>query len=59
MSGGPIYLERFNLLTTGKTPKNLYTLLRQVFGPKSSPVAPLLSKDKSTLIKDPDKIMDR
>ena len=42
-----------------KDTKNLYTLLRQVFGPKSSPVAPLLSKDKSTLIKDPDKIMDR
>ena len=42
-----------------KDTKNLYTLLRQVFGPKSSPVAPLLSRDKSTLIKDPDKIMDR
>ena len=39
--------------------KDLYTLLRQVFGPKSSPVVPLLSKDKSTLIKDPDKILDR
>ena len=37
-----------------KDTKNLYTLLRQVFGPKSSPVVPLLSKDKSTLIKDPD-----
>ena len=42
-----------------KDTKDLYTLLRQVFGPKSSPVVPLLSKDKSTLIKDPDKILDR
>ena len=43
----------------GKDTKDLYTLLRQVFGPKSSPVVPLLSKDKSTLIKDRDKILDR
>ena len=42
-----------------KDTKNLYTLMRQVFGPKSSPVVPLLSKDKSTLIKDPDKILER
>ena len=42
-----------------KDTKELYSLLRQVFGPKSSPVAPLLSKDKSTIIKDPDKILKR
>ena len=42
-----------------KDAKTLYGLLRQVFGPTSSPVAPLKSKDNSSLIKDPKQIMKR
>ena len=60
MSGGPIIVSReVQSAYVRKDTKDLYTLLRQLFGPKSSPVVPLLSKDKSTLIKDPDKILDR
>ena len=39
--------------------KCLYTLLNTAFGPKSSLVAPLKSKDNTTLIKDPQKILLR
>ena len=41
-----------------KDGKTLYGLLNRVFGPTSSLLAPLKSKDK-TLIKDPNKIMKR
>ena len=51
MCGGPIYLQRFNLLTTRKIPKTYIVFL--------SRFVPLLTKDKSTLIKDPDKIRER
>ena len=42
-----------------KDSKNLYALLNTAFGPKSSSVAPLKSKDDTTLIKDPEKILGR
>ena len=42
-----------------KDAKTMYGLLNQVFGPTSSSVAPLKSKDNSTLIKDPTQIMNR
>ena len=42
-----------------KDSKTLYGLLHQVFGPTSSSVAPLKSKDNTCLIKDPEKIMLR
>ena len=41
-----------------KDAKTLYGLLNQVFGPKSSSITPLKSKDSSTLIKDPTKIQE-
>ena len=37
----------------------MYRLLHQVFGPSSSSVVPLKSKDGTTLLKDPTKIMER
>ena len=42
-----------------KDSKTLYGLLNQVFGPSSSPTVPLKSKDNTTLIKDPNKILGR
>ena len=56
MCGGPIYLQ---YIYNRKDTKDLYSLLKQVFGPKPAPFVPLLTKDKSTLIKDPDKIRER
>ena len=41
-----------------KYTKDLYSLLKQVFNLKTAPFVPLLTKDKSTLIKDPDKIRE-
>ena len=37
----------------------MYRLLHQVFGPTSSSVVPLRSKDNTSLIKDPSKIIER
>ena len=42
-----------------KDSKTLYGLLTQVFGPSSSSTVPLKSKDNTTLIKDPNKILGR
>ena len=42
-----------------KDAKRLYGLLRQVFGPQSSSIAPLKSKDDTSLTKDPEGIMKR
>ena len=39
--------------------KTLYTLLRKIFGHKSSPVVPLKSLDGKTTIKDPVGILKR
>ena len=42
-----------------KDAKTVYGLLNKVFGPTSSLVTPLKSKDNTTLIKEPNKIMQR
>jgi hypothetical protein len=42
-----------------KDSKALYHLIRQLFGPQSSSVVPLKSKDGSTIHKDPEGIMKR
>ena len=42
-----------------KDAKTMYGLLNQVFGPTSSSVVPLKSKDNTTLLKDPTQIMNR
>ena len=42
-----------------KDVKTMYGLLNQVFGPTSSSVVPLKSKDNTTLFKDPTQIMNR
>lgn len=42
-----------------KDSKTMYSLLRKVFGPQSSNVAPLKSKDGTSLIKDPAGITQR
>ena len=42
-----------------KDTKRFYSLLRQAYGPKSSSLTPLLSKDGETLHKSPDEILDR
>ena len=39
--------------------KSLYDILNASYGPKASSVAPLRSRDNITLIKDPNKILDR
>jgi len=39
--------------------KNMYALMKQAFGPRHSSISPLLSKDKSTLFKNPTEILDR
>ena len=39
--------------------KEFYGLLRQAYGPKSSSVSPLLTKDGNTMLKSPDEIGDR
>ena len=39
--------------------KNMYALMKQAFGPRQSSISPLLSKDKSTLLKNPAEILDR
>ena len=59
MSGGRTSPQRFKELSMHKEIKQFYSLLREVFGPPTSPVAPLKSKDKTVIIKDPVSILQR
>ena len=58
MSGGPIFQKKY-CAHDRKDSKTMYSLLRKAFGPHSSSVVPLRSKDGTSLLKDPVGITQR